>query len=291
MAKTAQPWLLKVANAHSLDIRHERGGRFTNPWHYHPELELNLILAGEGTRFVGDSVAPFGPGELVLLGSNLPHLWQSRPPTQGPARAEAVILRFRPDVGGASFWQLPEAAGLAALGQRAEKGRLFGPATAQQAEPLLLDLVGARGGECLWRWLQLLHLLAQAPDGQPLSSTGFANLGPGPGGGRIGRVLDYLQAHLDQPIDLATIADLAHMNASAFCRYFKQQTNKTLVETLNDLRVQYACRLLLATPRDVGDIALACGFGHVPYFNQVFKARTGKSPGAFRRELGKGVSG
>jgi hypothetical protein len=60
MAKTAQPHLLKVASSHSLDIRHERGEHFANPWHYHPELELNLILAGEGTRFVGDSVAPFG---------------------------------------------------------------------------------------------------------------------------------------------------------------------------------------------------------------------------------------
>jgi hypothetical protein len=98
MAKTAQPRLLKVANAHSLDIRHERGTHFANPWHYHPELELNLILAGEGIRFVGDSVAPFGPGELVLLGPHLPHLWQSRLPAAGPEQAEAVILRLCPDV-------------------------------------------------------------------------------------------------------------------------------------------------------------------------------------------------
>jgi AraC-like DNA-binding protein len=284
MAKTAQPHLLKVASSHSLDIRHERGEHFANPWHYHPELELNLILAGEGTRFVGDSVAPFGPGELVLLGPHLPHLWQSRPPTARPARAEAVILRFKKDVWGAGFWQLPEAVGILALLQRAERGLAFGPATAQQAQPLLLGLVGARGGECLWRWLQLLHTLTQATDGQPLSGSGFANLGPGPGGGRMGRVLDYLQAHLHQPIDLVTVADLANMNPAAFCRYFKQQTNKTLVQMLNDLRVQHACRLLLNTPRDVGDIALACGYEHVPYFNQVFKARTGKSPGAFRRE-------
>ena len=46
-------------------------------WHYHPEFELTLTLNSRGQRYIGDNVAGYDDGDLVLLGPNLPHTWCS----------------------------------------------------------------------------------------------------------------------------------------------------------------------------------------------------------------------
>src|SRR5262245_45670040 len=46
-------------------------------WHYHPEFELTLTLNSRGQRYIGDSVADYDDGDLVLLGPSLPHTWCS----------------------------------------------------------------------------------------------------------------------------------------------------------------------------------------------------------------------
>ena len=47
-------------------------------WHHHPEFELTLTLNSRGERFIGDHVGSYEPGDLVLVGPNLPHSWASR---------------------------------------------------------------------------------------------------------------------------------------------------------------------------------------------------------------------
>ncbi|MBP0650113.1 cupin domain-containing protein, partial [Mycobacterium tuberculosis] len=46
-------------------------------WHHHPEYELHLIRRSGGHFYVGTYAGEFGPGNLVMTGPNLPHMWVS----------------------------------------------------------------------------------------------------------------------------------------------------------------------------------------------------------------------
>jgi AraC-like DNA-binding protein len=291
MPSTPKPLLLKVGEsaADSLDVRHEQRPYFDNPWHYHPELELTLVTRSTGLRFVGDCIEPFGPGDLVLLGPNLPHYWRNDAAYFGPTppdRAEALILRFRSDAWGRDLLHRPELRPLRELFRRAERGLHFPASVAATVEPRLRDLLRSEGVGRLVVWLNLFADLAAVPGGRMLSDKAFGGGNPAQDSARISRVLDYVQQHLTEPIRLEEVAAVANLNPAAFCRYFKQQTNQTFVELLNDLRINYACRLLIDSDRDVGQVCFESGFRNVPHFNQVFKARKGVSPSAFRRERG-----
>lgn len=287
-----KPLLLKVAErpADSIDIRYERQPHFDNPWHYHPELELTLITKSRGIRFVGDAIEPFEEGDLVLLGASLPHYWRNDARYYAPdstESAEAIILRFRATAWGNEFLTAPEMQPLNELFHRANRGLHFGLAVAEEIRPLLRRLLAAEGLERMVRWLQVFAVLVLTNDYRILSQKAFGGTNPTEDSSRIGKVLAYIQQHLQEAIRLDQVATVAHMNPAAFCRYFKQQTNKTFVEVLNEFRINYACRLLLDSDKDVGQVCFDCGFRNVSHFNQVFKAHKGISPLSFRKGLTK----
>jgi AraC-like DNA-binding protein len=282
-----KPLLLKVgANAaSSFDIRYEKVAYFENPWHYHPEFELTLVIKSTGIRFIGDSIEPFEEGDLVLMGSNLPHYWRNSDSYYSAGsrlEAEAIIMRFRLDVWGGQLLNAPEMESIQNLLKRVGQGIHFPLKTTSKILPVLLQTLETSGTERLICWLRIFEILAQEKTFRTLSQKSFSGLNPGEDSSRVDRVLAYIQAHLSERISLNDMATIANMNKTAFCRYFKQQTNKTFIDVLNEIRVQSACRLLLDSGKDISGIAYECGFQDVPYFNQVFKERKGMSPSVFR---------
>jgi AraC-like DNA-binding protein len=281
-----RPLLLKVKEneTSSFDIRYEKVPYFNNPWHYHPEYELALVLKSSGLRFIGDSIEPFGAGDLVLLGANLPHYWRNeetyyQATSEG---AEAIILRFREDAWGDAFFESPDMQPIQKLLQRAARGILFPARLSERLAPVLHQILQCTGPERLMGWLQVFMVLAHEKETRVLSGKTFGGLRPAADAGRMQTVLTYIQQHLTEELRLEDIAEVAHMNKAAFCRYFKKQTNKTFTELVNELRIQTACRMLLETNDDISQISFRSGFQDVSYFNQVFKARQGVSPSGFR---------
>lgn len=269
----------------SIDVRYERTAYFDNPWHYHPELELTLIRQSTGLRFVGDSIEPFAPGDLVLLGPNLPHYWRNDDSyySRSTQSAEAIILRFRHDCLGQSFFDLPESRPVRGLFGQATRGLLFDSVLAGAIEVLLNQVLAVRGMTRLRLFLQILSVLAESTTHRVLSSRSFAGSNPADDSDRVGKVLAYIQQHLDDDIGLVDVADVANMNPTAFCRYFRQQTNKTFVAVLHELRINNACRLLLDSNRDIAEICYESGFRNVPHFNTLFRRVVGQTPTEFRR--------
>lgn len=284
-----KPLLLKIneTTTSSFDIRYEKVRYFDNPWHYHPELELTLVTKSNGIRFIGDSIEPYADGDLVLLGANLPHYWRSNAlfySQNPPSYAEAIIMRFRMGLWGTSLLHAPEMQNIHQLLHRSGLGIHFSKKTAGQVFPLLTNLLKITGVERLVGWLQVFTVLADAQDFRFLSQKSFNGFNPNEDSNRIGKVLAYLQAHLSKPINLTDVAALANMNKAAFCRYFKQQTNKTCIEVLNEIRIQSACRLLIDSDKDINQIAYECGFQDISYFSQIFKAKKGISASRFRHD-------
>ena len=267
------------------DIRYEKAKFFENPWHYHAELELTLITKSTGMRFVGDNVERFESGDLVLLGSNLPHYWRNDPSyyqSDTNEFAEAIILRFKKDFLGKDSMNKPEFQAFELLFDRALQGILFGKKLASNLQKPLMKLSSSKGIERLIIFLEIFKQLSQTKDFRVLSSKIFANSKQQNESDRINQVLRYIHLHLKEPIKLENVAELANMNKTAFCRYVKSQTNKTFVELLNDIRIANACRILLETKKDIAEICYECGFGNITHFNYTFKKLTGLNPTQYR---------
>jgi AraC-like DNA-binding protein len=279
-----------LPESRSFDLRHERVPYFATPWHFHPELELNHVVAGTGTRFIGQSVERFEGGEIILLGRNLPHYWKSDAAFYGPdppGPSEAVVVRFAEDFVGKLFLELPETRRMQALFGRAALGlRLLEPLRGRVADGLLA-LTELTGFSQLAALLVLLNDIAESDDVAVVSPRYVPSEVLEKQSERLNRVMAYLMEHFTEPVSLPVVADLANMNQAAFCRYFRSQTGQTLTQFVTDLRIRYACELLTKRDDPIALVSEAVGFGNVSHFVQLFRKARHQTPAAFRKGLNR----
>lgn len=268
----------------SFDLRHERVSSFTNPWHFHPEIELNYVVSSAGMRFIGHSIERFSGGEIVLLGSNLPHYWKNDA-TASELEAEAIVVRFSPQLAGEAFWKLPETKPIQQLLNRAAAGLKLLDSLQADIARQLHQLTERKG---LAQFTALLHILDQIAH-----SEAVAVISPGyvphqqvtRQNERLSRVIGHLMQQVGAPVSLPDIAELANMNPAAFCRYFKSQMGQTLTQFVTDLRIRYACDLLTRTDESITLVSEQAGFENISYFVQSFRKKQGITPARFRQQV------
>jgi AraC-like DNA-binding protein len=263
----------------SFVFKRRRDPRFEFAWHFHPEVELTWIVSSRGRRFVGDHVADYREGDLVLLGPNLPHTWHS----EGRGKHEAVVVQFAEGFLGPEFLDLPELLPVRRLLERARRG-LHVVGRAQRAVARRLEeMERAEGLGRLRALLEVLETLARSREARPLASAGFVPSLRKTDVERIDRVLGFLADRYAGDVSLPETAAVAHLSVPAFSRFFKRRTGKTFVAYVNDLRLGRACRLLIETDRPVSDIAFDCGFNNLSNFNRRFLETRSMSPRAYRQ--------
>jgi AraC-like DNA-binding protein len=95
---------------------------------------------------------------------------------------------------------------------------------------------------------------------------------------RINAIYDYTLKHFGQKIALEEIASVAGLVPNSFCRYFKSRAGKPFSQFLIEIRIGYACKLLLDGRMSVKQLCYESGFNNFSCFHKHFKAITGKSP-------------
>ena len=257
---------------------------FTSPLHVHLEFELTLILEGVGTRFMGNHVARFGPGDLILVGPNLPHYWRSDMGRK-PSRAHSVVVQFGEGCLGEGFLAMAEMRSVRRLFERARRGLQFRGRSARVAAERLGRLPGTTGAVRVAEFVGILAALAVGRDSQLLSGEGFLDLPESAGAARIRRACRFVFEHLGGEVRLAAVAREAALSPEAFCRLFRRATGRRFFDFVNDLRISHACALLQDADRAIGDIAEATGYGTLANFNRRFRERKGCAPRDFRRRF------
>jgi len=101
---------------------------------------------------------------------------------------------------------------------------------------------------------------------------------------KVKAVISYVEEHCAQTITIEEMAALCYFSKSYFMKFFKESMGISFVTYLNDYRLEVAAKLLLATDDNVLDIANACGFGNLSYFNRSFKKKYGITPGKYRTQ-------
>jgi len=253
---------------------------FAAPWHFHPECELTFIREGSGERFVGDSMEPFGDGDLVLLGADLPHFWRSRGRGKG-GKSRAVVVHFAEKFPGGEMAAAREFSGMGKMLQQARQGWCFSD------DGDLSERIGNRMGELaaaagLKRLLLLLDILSELVDASQsarfISSAGHVPLRDLKASHRISRAYEYVYANLGEAITLDAVSRAAGMSPAAFSRYFKRLTGRNLTHFIGELRISQACKLLRETDLGIAEVAYEVGFGSLSNFNRLFKELKGLSP-------------
>lgn len=284
-----KPIYLKVANSPqtSIDIRHETAPYFKNPWHFHPELELTLILASRGTRFIGNSISNFFENELTLTGPNLPHYWRNDPvyyPKGSSLKAEAIIVRFNEDFLGKDFFQLPEMNHVNNLFKISRRGLNILGATRRRASEQLRAMMQMNGADRIIALLQVLNTIAGSSEYKVLSSIGSIETVGKPDMARINKVYSYVLKNFLRPIHLNQVASVANMNPTSFSRYFKAKTGKTFTQFLNEIRMEHAYKLLIDGKFNVSEVCYECGFQNQSYFIKQFKRITHQTPLQYKNQ-------
>lgn len=276
---------LNILGENSIRIKWDDFPHFTFPWHYHPEFEIVCVLKSYGQRFVGDSVAKFKAGDLVLVGSNLPHFWQNDPAfheANSSMRVNAIVVQFPADLFQAHTLQLPEFTAIAGLLQRASRGVQF---LRKNNAGLIKRLQRMMRLSGLMRYSELLLLLndmAHNKSAKLLASAHFESNEKTFFDQRINKILTYINYNYTQKITLENLASVAGMNKTALCRFFRQKTGKTVVEHINEMRIGFACKLLNEKELQIADIAFECGFNNLSHFNSSFRKVSGHSPNRYR---------
>ena len=286
----------------SFMVKHLTDPYFDPNWHFHSHYQLFLVEEGTGTRFIGDSIKPFGPGDLVFLGPNLPHLWRSDETyfcRQSGLTTKGIVVYFAGDFLGNEFFGKPEMTAVRQVLDLSRRGLEWTGSTRYRTETVLQNLIGQPSG--FGRILHLLNLLdeiSRATDYRMLTSPGYVNtVKPAEANGsdsaltdrsarayrRMQLVHDYVLGHFADDLSLDTIADLVGMTAPAFCRYFKARANKTFSAFVAEVRVGHACKLLMRGKLSITQISYESGFRTLSNFNRQFKEITGQTPSAYAK--------
>jgi len=254
--------------------------RFEGGPHRHPQLELTWIERGAGMRLVGDSVEPFADGDLVLLGSELPHAWLGDGVTDA---AVASVLQFPMAL--LDQPALPELSAVRPVAEAAHVGLSIEGPTASQVRELIQAMAEQDAFGRLALLIRILGVLSQGtPDLRRIAASAMRAGTRGRHERRIDRVTDWVSRHLACDLRVVDAARLAGVTPAAFSRYFRREAGKPFSTYLNDVRCSAACLQLRQSDRPIASIAESCGFASISHFNRQFRQRLGVSPRVYRRQ-------
>lgn len=274
-----------ISQEHAFVIKHLKESYFDPNWHFHSEYQVFIVLKGTGTKFVGDHVSPFKPGEVIVTGPDLPHLWRSDHEyfEERELMTEGIVIYFHENFLGSEFLQKTEMHRIKQLLAKASRGIEILGSTRETVRKIMLELTEQQDFESVLTLLQLLNVLASTTEYRILSSRGYSNNLRDTDTERMNRVHEFVMKRFREKITLEEAAAQANMSPTSFSRYFKNHANKTFSHFLTEIRIGYSCKLLQQSEVPVSEVCYASGFNTLSNFNRQFKSLTRYTPLEYKK--------
>ena len=248
-------------------------------WHFHPEYELVFIECESGTRHIGEHISTFENHDLVLIGSNIPHLNFS----YGlKSYYQEVVVHFKKEFIDNHFNNIPELIPVAKLFEKSKHGLVFKGANKKKIGERLFEMEHLNPLQQYLLLLDILKELSTFVEFELLHDQPYQNKYSERDQGRLRNIYAYVDKHYQQKIELNEVAELSNMSKAAFCRYFKKASNYSFIEFLNRYRISQSKRILMSG-QSVSDACYQTGFESLSYFNRTFKKIAGENPREFRK--------
>ena len=260
---------------------------FDFPIHFHEELELNLIINAKGAkRMIGDHLEEIDDLELVLVGSNLPHAWITHKCKS--KQIQEVTIQFHKDLFDEKMLRRNQLHFIRDMFDKSKRGILFSKTTAKQLSSRLKALSNKQGFDSVLELMSILHDLSISRNMRLLSDASFSNVQQSYNSRRIEKVMEYMNNNFDKQVLLADAAKISNMTEVSFSRFFKTQTGVSFIDSLLEIRLGHASRMLIDTNQPVSEVAYNCGFNNISNFNRLFKKKKGCTPKEFKENYSYG---
>ncbi len=276
-----------------IDLRNQKflsSPHTQSSFHAHPELELVFVVKGFGKRIIGNIVEPFESGDMVFIGSNVPHVWLSNISfyeENSNLNSTVIITYFNPILFQQFFDAVKEFDNIKEMIRQASRGIQILGETRNTIAEKLIALSPKTGFEKVDGFLQIMHLISISKDKKFIvnnENNKFDQFDSD----RLIDVIKFVKANLDEHISLKQVAEIACMTEQSFCRFFKHRTKINFFQYLKDLRMVHACELLIESfDEPISDIAYACGYTSSSHFCKLFKDHYGQSPYQYRCSINK----
>lgn len=257
---------------------------FETPWHYHQEIEIVLCDGGFGKKFVGNHVSDYAEGDLAILGSNLPHWYRADDACYQHQKPASIVIHFLDDCFGKDFFESEEMTEIKRFLETAKLGIEFYGETRAKIQEKIQNLLKADKVARMLGLIEILHLMSCSKEYRFLSENAIVGVSK-KDSERMNKVFDYVLKNFKNDINLSEIANKTRFSEAAFCRYFKLRTQKTFVEFVNEIRIEYACKLLAENDLNILEICYESGFKNLSNFNRQFRKYTNNNPKAYRQQI------
>ena len=255
---------------------------FYDKLHQHEEIQISLVVAGQGTLIVGDTVNSFKEGDIFIIGSAIPHVFKSD--IKASESSFMLTLFFTDTSFGKDFFELEELQEVTSFFKRSKHGFKI-TSKKKRASDVFFQLEKSSKLNRLILLLQLLKICANASY-KSLSSFIDNKKYSDNEGNRMRTIFEYTMNNFTQKITLEDISTIANMTKNAFCKYFKKRTNKTYFQFLMELRIENACKLLISDKEaSIANIAEQCGYYNISNFNRQFQILKQQSPSEFKNSF------
>jgi AraC-like DNA-binding protein len=272
----------------SFSARQDTKTDINNHWHYHPEVELVYFKKGHGTQFIGDSISQFSAGDVVLVGKNLPHYWKYDDvylDKQITREVDVSVIHFNESFWGKDFLDLPENFLIKDVLKKAERGIQIPSQYSEAIGQLIEQVVHTVTSRKIIMLMEVLLAFGGCENSKVLTSFSFQLNFQATEKDRINAIYNYSIIHFKRKITLKEIAAIANVSPTSFCKYFKALNNKTYSEFINEIRISYACKLLIENKLQVKEVCYESGFYNFANFYRFFKRVTGKSPLLYQKDF------
>ncbi len=270
----------------SFIVFRETGDYFPAPWHYHSHYEFVLVTQSTGRRMVGDHIGHFDAGDLVFMGSMLPHVWINDATylhKTADQQADATVIHFSDNFLGEEFMNIPEIEQFKKVLKIAERGMVIKGKTRSNIDTLMQAMHEMNGLQRLSALFSIFDMMSQTTEYELLASPSFIQNFPYASSHRFKRINEYILKNFNQDISLSQIAEVANMGVTSFCSFFRDQYRLTFVEYLTTVRIGHACKLLSEKNKSIIEIAYESGFNNLANFNRQFKKTKSMTPSDYRR--------
>jgi AraC-like DNA-binding protein len=280
--------LIDIGLSHSKKIHIKKVDKFflDEPFHFHHLCELVWVEESFGKRIIGDSIGNFEDGDLILMGPELPHIWQNDEiyyRKKKGHRVKATVIYFPADLPLNLTDEQNILNPIQELIKKAARGLAFYGSTRQKVSQILSAISGEEGLTKIINFLEVIDILSQSTEYKQLTSISFKNLYDEKDTDRINKVYQFLMQNFYRDINLQEVSDLCNMTPNAFCRFFKSRTQKSFTQFLNELRIGHACKLIQNEAYSIADVCYESGYNNLTNFNKFFKSITGLTPSGYRK--------
>lgn len=258
-----------------------------NTWHYHNNFEISFITEGSGKRIVGDSIEEFQPGDLAFIGPNLPHVWIADKETRMPSKRtlEMVFLQFNLNVLSNQLLSLPEFSNVKRALDLSERGIQIIGDTLNEVSEIMLQLPYLKNFERMLHFFILMDIIGKSKTNVQLASKEYLKIRFTTGNKRIAIIHEFLMNNYREEVNLKRLAGLVNMAEGSLCRFFKMNMGITIFEYLNQIKIEFACKLLMDHDLSIMEVCLDSGFNNLSHFNKQFKKINGGPPSEYRKRF------